>query len=71
MDGVDPKALARMPLAEAVLVVWRFVAANVQLGSDREHQRAVWCEIGELDRYEADDALERSVRRALQMAKIA
>lgn len=52
-------------------VVWRFVAANVQLGSTREHQRTVWCGIRELDRYQADASVQRSLQRALRTARIA
>jgi hypothetical protein len=39
MDGVDPKVLARMPLAEAVLVVWRLVADEARLQSLFERHR--------------------------------
>src|SRR4051794_35897929 len=39
MDGVDPKVLARMPLAEAVLVVWRFVADESRLEGIFERHR--------------------------------
>jgi hypothetical protein len=39
MEGVDPKVLARMPLAEAVLVVWRVVADEERLQSVFERHR--------------------------------
>jgi 8-oxo-dGTP pyrophosphatase MutT (NUDIX family) len=45
--------------------VWRFSAANVKLGGGGERHRAVWCDIADLDHYEADEALRRSVALAL------
>jgi len=46
-------------------IVWRFVAANTRLGTNGERQRAVWCRMDELERYDADAPLLRSVKRAL------
>lgn len=39
MDAVDPTLLARMPLAEAVLVVWRHVADEGRLRDVLERHR--------------------------------
>jgi 8-oxo-dGTP pyrophosphatase MutT (NUDIX family) len=46
-------------------IVWRFVAANTRLGANGERQRAVWCRVDELDRYDADGPLRLSLKRAL------
>lgn len=39
MDGVDPKVLRRMPLAEAVLTIWRFIADEGRLQAIFERYR--------------------------------
>ena len=39
MDGVEESVLARMPLAEAVLTIWRFVADEDRLQSIFERHR--------------------------------
>jgi len=41
MDAIDPKAWRRVPLAETVLTLWRFMADDEQLESlfERHRQR--------------------------------
>jgi len=39
MEGVDKSVLARMPLAEAVLTVWRFIADEDRLQAVFDHHR--------------------------------
>ena len=39
MDGLDGELLARMPLAEAVLLVWRYIADEEQLQAVFEAHR--------------------------------
>ena len=39
MDGVDETVLAKIPLAEAVLTVWRFVADEDRLQAIFERHR--------------------------------
>jgi 8-oxo-dGTP pyrophosphatase MutT (NUDIX family) len=44
-----------------------FHASDTRLNPAEEIRDAVWCAVGELDRYEVDDALRASVKRALHL----
>jgi 8-oxo-dGTP pyrophosphatase MutT (NUDIX family) len=47
-------------------IAFRFVAASTDLRPATEVKQVVWCSVRELERYAVDEALSRSVERALR-----